>query len=160
ALERDAKSAPEEMPVSVLPCQVCAGQELRHADSPRQSLAGIEQPEIVVLGREAVTDRSEFDEAGVGAGFAARPEVTNCERRDAAGAFKQSGVAQTQCVRCADFAGEVQSGIETLAHSPAGPQRLVALRLRQRTEARPPGWGLRPHGLFRQDRGEKPRVEA
>ena len=85
ALNFGAKSAGDEMPIGFVACHVRTSQQVRHAGGDRQSPARVEQPKIIVFGRSPVADCTEFDEASVCAGFAARPVVTHRERRDASG---------------------------------------------------------------------------
>jgi hypothetical protein len=71
ALNFAAKSAGYEMPIGFVACHVRTSQQVRHAGGDRQSLAGVEQPKIVVFGRSPVADCTELNEASVCAGFAA-----------------------------------------------------------------------------------------
>src|SRR5206468_8233834 len=85
-----AKSAGDEMPIGFVACHVRTSQQVRHADSDRQSLARVEQSKIIAFGRSPVVDCTEFDEASVCAGFAAWPVVTDRKRCDATGTVNQT----------------------------------------------------------------------
>ena len=80
-------------------------------------------------------DCPEFDETGVGAGFAARPIVAHRECGDAIGIFDQNRIAQTLRMRFAHLGGQVEAGAKRLGHVPACTQRLVTLHAGQRTKA-------------------------
>jgi hypothetical protein len=83
------KSAVDQVPIGFVPCHVRTGQQFRRAGRDGQSPACIEERKVIPFGRGAIADRSELDEAGVGAGFAAWPVVTHPECRNAIGIFNQ-----------------------------------------------------------------------
>ena len=111
ALNFGAKSAGDKIPIGFVACHVRTSQQVRHAGSDRQSLACVEQPKIIVFGRSPVADCTEFNEASVCAGFAARPVVTHRERRDATGTFNQNYITQTLRMRRAYLAGQVETRV-------------------------------------------------
>ncbi len=154
-----AKSATDENPIRLVARHVGAGQKLRHADGGGQGFAGLDQPDELPLGRRPGADDAEFDVAGVGAGFAARPPLADREARDAARAFEQHRIAEFLCERRADFAAQIEARINRLGNFAARPHGLVLLRAIQCAQARPSGSGFPLHRR-RHDRGEKARVKS
>ena len=116
ALNFGAKSAGDEMPIGFVARHVRTSPQVRHADGDRQSLAGVEQPKIIVFGRPPVADRCEFNEARVGAGLAAWPIVTYRKSSNAAGAFQQNNVTQTLSIRCGDLPGQVETRVNRFSN--------------------------------------------
>jgi len=159
ALNFGAKSAGNEMPIGFVARHVRTGQQSRHADSDRQSLARVEQAKIIVFGRPTVADRTKFNEASVCASFAAWPVVTHRERRDTTGPFNQNCIAQTLRMRRSYLAGQVETGVNRFSDVPARLESFFSLRLAQLAEARPSGCRL-PHCFCRHDCREKTRVKA
>ena len=119
ALDFGAKSASHKMPIGFMARHIGARQQVRHTDRDGQSLAHVEQSKIILFGRRSVAHRTEFDEAVVGAGFAARPVMTHRERHNAAAAFDESRIANTLRVSGADLLGEVKTGIKRVRNVPA-----------------------------------------
>ena len=124
-----AKFAGDEMPIGFMARHVRTSQQVRHAGSDRQSLARVEQPEIVVFGRSSVANCTEFNEAGVCAGFAAWPVVTHRERHDATGTFNQNYITQTLRMRRAYLAGQVETRVNRFSYVPARLEGLLSLHL-------------------------------
>jgi hypothetical protein len=56
------------MPIGFVARHVRASQQVRHAGSC-QSLARVEQPKVVIFGRSSAASCTEFNKAGVCAGF-------------------------------------------------------------------------------------------
>jgi len=92
-----------------------------------------------VRGRRSVADSPELDEAVVGTGFAARPVVTDRERRDAVAALHQDCVTEVLRMRCLDLLSEVKPGIERASCVAARTQRLFPPCFAKLAETRPAG---------------------
>src|ERR1700722_11381253 len=159
ALEPAAVAPREEELIRLVPRQVRPGQQRRHAYGKGKCLARVQHTSVVLLRFRCGPNRAELDEAQVGAGFAARPVVTNRESRHATVALYQNRVAQTLGIHCRDLLGQVEAGVECFRDLAAGTQGGGLVGIAQGTEARGAGdrAGL-PRGRCHH-RGQEPRVK-
>jgi len=79
--------------------------------------------------------------------------VTYGKSRDAAAAFNQNRIAETQRMRRADLRGEVEAGIKRVGDLAARPQRFLSLRFAQFAESRPAAGAFPRHSRRRHDGG-------